>query len=189
MDQFRDWLEDVREAEVLSLPEAACLSTVGEDGAPQGRMVLLKGWDRDGFVFYTNLRSPKARSIEARSRAALTLYWEPVRRQVRAEGEVEPVREEEADAYFAQRPRGSQVGAWASEQSSPVADREDLNRRFAEARARFENVDEIPRPPHWSGFRIRPRSVEFWQEAPNRMHDRLRYERRDGGWEVVRLQP
>lgn len=196
MDQFREWLEDVRKEEVLSLPEAACLSTVGEDGYPQGRMILLKGWDRDGFVFYTNLESPKAESIRNRTRAALTLYWEPVRRQVRAHGNVEPVSDEQADAYFARRPRGSQIGAWASDQSRPAEGREALDRSFGEARARFEGVDEIPRPPHWSGFRIRPRAVEFWQEGPDRMHDRFRYERRDGGdggveggWEIVRLFP
>lgn len=189
MDQFREWLDAVRGEEVLSLPEAACLSTVGDDGYPQGRMILLKGWDRDGFVFYTNLESPKSRALRTRSRAALTLYWEPVRRQVRAQGDVEPVPEEEADAYFAERPRGSQIGAWASEQSRPAEDREALDRRFAEARARFEDVEEIPRPPYWSGFRIRPRAVEFWQERPDRMHDRFRYERRGDGWEIVRLFP
>lgn len=195
MDQFSEWLEDVREEEVLSLPEAACLSTVGEDGYPQGRMILLKGWGRDGFVFYTNLESPKADSIRNRSRAALTLYWEPVRRQVRADGDVEPLSDEQADAYFARRPRGSQIGAWASDQSRPAEGREALDRSFAEARARFEGVEEIPRPPHWSGFRIRPRAVEFWQEGPDRMHDRFRYVRRGGdggdggGWEVVRLFP
>lgn len=195
MDQFSEWLEDVREEEVLSLPEAACLSTVGEDGYPQGRMILLKGWGRDGFVFYTNLESPKADSIRNRSRAALTLYWEPVRRQVRADGDVEPLSDEQADAYFARRPRGSQIGAWASDQSRPAEGREALDRSFAEARARFEGVEEIPRPPHWSGFRIRPRAVEFWQEGPDRMHDRFRYVRRggdggdEGGWEVVRLFP
>jgi len=189
VDQFREWFRDVREEGVLSLPDAACLSTVGEDGYPQGRMVLVKGCDDDGFVFYTNLGSRKARALEATPRAALTLYWEPVRRQVRVEGDVERVSDEEADAYFAQRPRGSQIGAWASEQSEVAADREELERSYREAEARFAEVDAVPRPSFWSGFRVRHRSVEFWQEGADRMHDRFRYERARDGWEIIRLFP
>ncbi|MFW6200807.1 MAG: pyridoxamine 5'-phosphate oxidase, partial [Gemmatimonadota bacterium] len=148
-----------------------------------------KGYEDAGFVFYTNLGSPKARALRHTPRAALTIYWESVRRQVRARGDVESVTDEEAEAYFAQRPRGSQIGAWASEQSAPAGSREELDRRFREARERFGDTEQVPRPPFWSGFRIRPLSVEFWQEGPDRMHDRFRYERRDDGWEVMRLFP
>lgn len=187
--QFGKWYRDAREGTDLSLPGACCLSTVGEDGYPEGRMVLLKGFDERGFVFYTNLKSAKAASLERRPRAALTFYWEPLRRQVRIQGDVESVAAEEADAYFDTRPRGSQIGAWASDQSSTVEDRRSLDRRFREVRERFESSESVPRPPFWGGFRIRPRTVEFWQEAPDRMHDRFRYERADGEWRIVRLWP
>lgn len=189
MDQFVEWYREAREESGLALPGATCLSTVGPDGGPQGRMVLLKGADARGFVFYTNLESRKAVALEQRPRAALTFYWEPLRRQVRVEGDVRRLQEHEEDAYFATRPRGSQIGAWASRQSRPVDDREALDRAFEEARERFGDTEEIPRPPFWGGYRIRPRVVEFWQEGPDRMHDRFRYERTDDGWRRRRLQP
>lgn len=189
IDQFAEWYREAREKSGLSLPGATCLSTVGPEGAPQGRMVLLKGADARGFVFYTNLESRKAEALESTPRAALTFYWEPLRRQVRVEGDVERIAEEEEDAYFATRPRGSQIGAWASEQSRPASDRDALDRAFERARERFRDTDEIPRPPFWGGYRIRPRAVEFWQEGPDRMHDRFRYVREGEGWAVERLQP
>jgi len=186
--QFREWFDDARGTEGLELPDACSLATVDEEGYPDARMVLLKGLDEEGFVFYTNLRSPKAEQLRDRPRAALVFHWKPLRRQVRVRGEVTPVPEDEADAYFASRPRGSQIGAWASEQSAAVESREALDRKFREARERFEG-GEVPRPPFWSGFRLEPRSVEFWKQADNRMHDRFRYTRARGGWEIFRLQP
>jgi len=189
VEQFGDWFCEAREVSGLDLPDATCLSTVDEDGYPDGRMVLLKGFDERGFVFYTNLTSAKARALRRTPRAALTLYWEPLRRQVRVQGEVTPVDDAEADAYFATRPRGSRIGAWASDQSSPLEDADELERRFREARERFEGSDDIPRPPFWSGFRIEPRAVEFWQEGPDRLHDRFRYRRSGEGWTVTRLFP
>ena len=186
--QFDEWFREAREESGLQLPEAACLSTVDPDGYPEGRMVLLKGFDVRGFVFYTNLNSRKAESLRHAPRAALTFYWEPLRRQVRIQGDVEEVEEEDADAYFASRPRGRQLGAWASDQSAPVPDRETLEDRFQEAEDRFQG-GEIPRPAHWGGLRIRPRVIEFWQEGPARLHDRFRYERDDGGWSRTRLCP
>ncbi len=151
-------------------------------------MVLLKGLEDEGFVFYTNLRSRKGRSLRDRPRAALVFHWKPLGRQVRLRGDVEPVSEEEADAYFASRPRGSQIAAWASEQSSPVESREALERRFEETARSYEG-EEVPRPPFWSGFRINPETVEFWQERDHRLHDRFVYRKTRRGWTIFRLQP
>lgn len=188
VEQFARWYEEVRSDTDLDLPNACCLATVDDEGYPDGRMVLLKDFDASGFVFYTNLRSRKGRALEARPRASLTFYWEAVRRQIRIVGDVEPVAEAEADAYWKSRPRGSQLGAWASEQSAPVESREALEERFREVTARFEGR-EVPRPPFWSGLRLRPRAMEFWQEAANRLHDRFRYARSGDGWSLARLQP
>ncbi|HSR40618.1 MAG TPA: pyridoxamine 5'-phosphate oxidase [Longimicrobiales bacterium] len=188
VDQFAEWYEEVRSESDLALPNACCLATVDDEGYPEGRMVLLKDFDASGFVFYTNLGSRKGRALAARPRASLTFYWEAVRRQIRIVGDVEPVDDAEADAYWRTRPRGSQLGAWASEQSASVESREALEARFREVEARFEG-EEVPRPPFWSGFRLRPRAVEFWQEAPNRLHDRFRYARSGEGWSRERLQP
>lgn len=187
--QFGEWFREAREESGLALPEATCLSTVSADGYPDGRMVLLKGFDERGFVFYTNLESRKARDLRRVPRASLTFYWEPLRRQIRIQGDVDPVDEADADAYFASRDRGKQLGAWASDQSAPVEDRATLERRFQEAEERFREVEEIPRPPFWSGFRLRPRALEFWQEGPDRLHDRFHYERTPGGWALTRLCP
>lgn len=188
VEQFEAWFADARARSRLELPEAMCLSTVDEEGHPQGRVVLLKAVEEGGFVFYTNLRSPKARHLERRPEAALTFHWEALGRQVRIQGEVEPVDDRIADDYFRTRPRGSQVGAWASDQSVPLEGREELERRFEEEEARFRGRD-VHRPPHWSGLRVRPRVVEFWQSRPDRLHDRFRYVREGEGWRIERLSP
>lgn len=190
--QFRTWFEAARRAGQPE-PEAMALATAGSDGAPSVRFVLLRGVDERGFVFYTNDRSRKGREMTVNARAALALRWVAVDRQVRVRGRVAPVAADEADAYFAGRPRGSQIGAWASDQSQPVASREDLERRAAEEEARFAG-GPVPRPPHWGGWRVEPEEVEFWQQGEFRLHDRFLY-RRSGldparpSWTVARLFP
>jgi pyridoxamine 5'-phosphate oxidase len=190
MRQFEAWYEEARELSGLAYPNAMSLATVAPDGFPEGRIVLLKEMDGRGFVFFTNLDSPKARSLKGIPRAALTFYWEPLRRQVRVQGEVEEVSPEESDAYFRTRPRGSQIGAWASDQSAPLQGRSTLESRFAELEARFAEQDSVPRPPHWGGLRVVPRAIEFWQERMSRLHDRFLFRRGAAGvWEMVRLSP
>lgn len=188
LKQFDRWFEVARMRKGIEIPEAACLSSVGDDGYPDGRIVLLKDRDARGFVFYTNFHSAKGRSLEADPRAALTFYWEKLTRQVRVQGDVERVSEAEADAYFATRSRGSQIGAWASDQSAVLPSREALLERAAEITARHEG-ERIPRPPHWGGFRIVPHCLEFWQGMPDRLHDRLVYRRVGEEWRVERLHP
>lgn len=190
IDQFRSWFADAEAHPAIAQANAMCLSTLGEDGHPQGRIVLLKGVEDGGFVFYTNLDSAKGRALRIHPRAALTFHWEPLGRQVRIQGGAEPVSPEEADAYFASRPRGSQVGAWASDQSQPLGGRDQLLRRVEELEQRYAGRD-VPRPPHWSGFRVRPGSIEFWQAGEYRLHDRFRYDRggSSGVWVVTRLNP
>ena len=173
---------------VLPDPTAMTLATAGADGRPSARMVLLKGVDEHGFVFYTNLRSRKGRELSANPRAALCFYWPPLDVQVRVEGDASPVTDAEADAYFATRPRVSQLGAWASRQSAPMAHDEDLEARLREVERRYEGRD-VPRPPHWTGFRVVPYSVEFWRARPFRLHDRELYTREGAGWRVERLYP
>jgi pyridoxamine 5'-phosphate oxidase len=169
-------------------PNAMVLSTVDADGRPSGRYVLLKGVDAGGFVFYTNLGSRKAQALAANPRAALTFYWPPLDKQVRVEGDVERVSEADADAYFATRPRESQIGAWASTQSTALESRASLEERVRSVQDRFAG-GAVPRPPFWSGFRVVARSIEFWTRDPARLHERVIYQRRNGAWERSLLFP
>jgi pyridoxamine 5'-phosphate oxidase len=174
--------------ERLPEPTAFALATVGVDARPSVRMLLLKGASDAGFVFYTNCESRKGRDLLARPWAAMCFHWQALDRQVRIEGPAERVSDEEADTYFASRPRGSQLGAWASRQSEPMADPAELDRRFAEVEAKFAG-GPVPRPPHWSGFRLVPKSVEFWVSQPSRLHIRHLYTRDGAGWRIETLYP
>jgi pyridoxamine 5'-phosphate oxidase len=187
MEQFRGWFGEALAAD-LHEPNAMTLATATPDGRPSARVVLLKGFDERGFVFYTNYEGRKSRELEANPRAALLFYWGELERQVRVEGRVWRVPDRESDAYFAGRPRGSQLGAWASEQSRPVRDRGALERRLRELEGEYEGR-EVPRPAFWGGYRVVPETMEFWQGRENRLHDRLRYRRAEGGWKIERLQP
>jgi pyridoxamine 5'-phosphate oxidase len=184
---FRRWYDAAAAREELA--EAMTVATVGRDGRPSLRAVLLRGLDERGFVFYTNLDSRKAGELAVNPRAALCFHWKSLARQVRVEGGVERVADAEADAYFAGRARESQLGAWASDQSRPLPDRATLERRFAEAAARFSGYERVPRPPNWSGYRVVPERVEFWQELPHRLHDRLVFIRDGARWRRERLYP
>ncbi|WP_144636597.1 pyridoxamine 5'-phosphate oxidase [Bordetella genomosp. 13] len=185
-DQFSHWFDQALDARVPE-PNAMTLATVDADGQPSARTVLIKGYDARGFVFFTNYDSRKGHDIAANPRAALLFFWQPLERQVRIEGRMEFTSPEESDAYYASRPVGSRLGAWASEQSRPVT-REVLEAREREYRERYG--DQPPRPPHWGGYRLVPTAFEFWQGRPSRLHDRLRY-LPDGkaGWRIDRLAP
>lgn len=185
---FERWYEVARGCKKILQPEAMCVSTLSPDGFPAGRMLLLKDFGPDGFIFYTNFKSLKGQSLLLYPKAALNFFWEPLERQVRIVGEVDAVSEAEADAYFHSRPRLSQIGAWASHQSEALKGRAELDRRFAEYRKKFRGR-EVPRPPHWSGFRLAPREIEFWQGRPNRLHDRILYRLRGKAWQISRLNP
>ncbi|QOF72955.1 pyridoxamine 5'-phosphate oxidase [Aminobacter sp. SR38] len=185
---FASWLKDATASEPND-PTALALATVDTDGLPDVRMVLLKGFDEHGFVFYTNFESAKGREILATMKAAMCFHWKSLRRQVRVRGPVEIVTDAEADEYFASRPRGSRIGAWASKQSRPLESRFALEKAVAEYTARHV-IGEIPRPPHWSGFRIVPSQIEFWHDRPFRLHDRVVFTRAaNGGWDKDRLYP
>lgn len=186
---FGAWLEEAGKSEPND-PSAMSLATVGPDGTPAVRMVLLKQFDAAGFVFYTNHESRKGRNLLAHPKAALLFHWKSLRRQVRLEGPVAPTTAAEADAYFASRDRGSQIGAWASEQSRPLEGRFALEKRVAEFGARHL-IGKVPRPPHWSGFRLQPLLIEFWQDGAFRLHDRLEYRRPAAGqpWTTRTLYP
>lgn len=184
--QLRRWFEEAGGA--VRMPDAAALATASADGAPSARMVLLKRFDDAGLVFHTHATSRKGRELEENPRAALLLYWDPLGRQVRVEGRVERVPDADADAYFAGRPRDAQVGAHASDQSEPIADRGELERRVVEVDAEFTGRD-VPRPEAWVGYRLVPEAWEFWQHRDSRLHDRFRYRRADGDWTIERLAP
>ncbi len=183
------WLEEAREAG-LHEPEAMALATATPSGSPSVRMVLLRRLDERGLCFFTNYESRKAQELTANPRAAVVLNWgPPLRRQVRVEGAVELLPEDESFAYFRTRPRESRLGAWASPQSRPIADRTALDERYAAANERFADVEDVPLPPFWGGFRLTASAVELWENRPNRLHDRARYERVGDGWSCVRLAP
>ena len=184
---FDRWYREAREAG-LYLPESMALATATADGRPSVRQVLLKAFDERGFIFYTNFDSRKGEEIAENPRAALAVHWPILQRQVRINGGVEKTTEEESYAYFSSRPRGSQVGAWASDQSSVLGGREELERSFREAQERFSGGD-IPLPPFWGGYRVIPETFEFWQGRANRLHDRLRFTRTGGDWTIDRLYP
>jgi len=186
---FGDWYEEAKKSEP-DVPEAMTLASVGPDGTPSARMVLLKDFDGAGFVFYTNYQSRKGEQLQAHPKAALLFHWKSLKRQVRIEGPIAGTTAEEADAYFATRQRGSQIGAWASEQSRPLESRFALEKRVAEFGARYL-VGAVPRPPHWSGFRLQPTLIEFWQDQTFRLHDRLEYRRTsaDAPWTTRTLYP
>ncbi|KAB2870385.1 MAG: pyridoxamine 5'-phosphate oxidase [Bauldia sp.] len=184
---FARWLEDARAAEPND-PDAVALATVDGDGLPNVRMVLLKDFDAHGFVFYTNYESTKGRELLAARKAAMCFHWKSLRRQVRVRGPVETVSDAEADAYFSSRPRGSRIGAWASKQSRPLESRFALEKAVAEYTARYA-IGDIPRPPYWSGFRIKPVSIEFWHDRQFRLHDRVVFQADGDGWRKTRLYP
>jgi pyridoxamine 5'-phosphate oxidase len=185
--RFQEGLERAKAVEAPE-PTAMTLATVDNQGRPSARTMLLKGVDIEGFVFFTNLESRKGQQLAGNPNVALVFFWRETAEQVKVDGVVEPVTVEEADTYFASRPRGSQIGAWASLQSRPLESREVFDQRIAEIEARYRDQD-VPRPPHWSGFRVRPRRVEFWYGRQYRLHERVRYELIDGGWRESLLYP
>ncbi|WP_296815444.1 pyridoxamine 5'-phosphate oxidase [Brevundimonas sp.] len=184
---FADWLAAARENEPND-PNAMALATADADGLPDCRMVLLKDFDARGFVFYSNAESAKGGQLSANPQAALLFHWKSLRRQVRVRGPIEPVTPEEADAYFASRARDARIGAWASDQSRPLEGRLALEKRIAEYGLKF-GLGEVPRPPHWTGWRVLPVAIEFWRDRPFRLHDRVRFERAGEGWTKSRLYP
>jgi pyridoxamine 5'-phosphate oxidase len=186
MTQWKRWYDEAESAGVTE-PNAMTLSTIDADGIPDSRVVLARGADERGFVFYTNLESTKSRQLE-NGGASAVFAWLDLHRQARVRGTIERVSDAESDGYFASRPRGSQIGAWASPQSQPIADRAELERLVESTTQRFAGV-EVPRPPYWGGFLLRPTSFEFWQGRPSRLHDRFRYTLTTGGWDVQRLAP
>lgn len=187
--QFATWFEEALNADLLE-PNAMTLATASGDGKPSARIVLLKGYDERGFVFYTNYESTKGRQLIANPQAALVFLWDKLERQIRIEGKVVKLDGEESDNYFHSRPVGSQIGAWTSDQSRVIPNREVLEKRQQELVQKYSDGATIPRPPHWGGFRLIPDAIEFWQGRPSRLHDRLVYRLQDDAtWKIVRLSP
>jgi len=186
--QFRAWFEDALEADVAE-PNAMTLATAAPDGAPSARVVLLKGLDDRGFTFYSNYESRKGRDINQNPNVALVFWWEPLERSVRIEGTAERLPDEESTEYFHSRPRGSQLGAWASPQSRTIEERDVLHDNLDALKEKYGDDEDIPRPPHWGGYVVRPEQIEFWQGRPSRLHDRIRYRTSDGDWTRERLAP
>lgn len=189
MEQFKKWFAEALEAK-LPEPNAMTLATASPNGKPSLRVMLLKSVDYDGFTFYTNYKSRKAKDLEANPFAALCFLWLELERQVRIEGTIEKVSETESTAYFQSRPKGSQIGAWASPQSAIISDREVLEAKVTELMQVYENAEALPRPEHWGGYLVKPTLIEFWQGRSNRLHDRLQYTlQEDGNWKIERLAP
>jgi len=190
LEQFTLWLEEALATGSIVEPNAMTIASVSGDRRPSARIVLLRGYDERGFVFYTNYESRKGRELQARPYAALLFYWGELQRQIRIEGPIAQIAPAESDAYFARRPRGHRLSAWASQQSAPIASRATLEAQMHDVEQRFAGVD-VPRPPYWGGYRVAPEAFEFWQGRPDRVHDRLAYVRNeaDGGWRIERLSP
>jgi pyridoxamine 5'-phosphate oxidase len=188
MEQFSLWLAEADSSGIYE-PNAMVLSTIQEDGSPSARTVLLRGVSDQGFAFYTDYTSRKGRALIAHPRAALVFPWYSLHRQVLVTGAVQKVSEEDSDEYFHSRPRGSQIGAWASDQSQPIDSRAQLEEKVAEVEERFRDEPEVPRPEKWGGFVLAPDTIEFWAGRRSRLHDRIRFVRLDDGWDSVRLQP
>jgi pyridoxamine 5'-phosphate oxidase len=186
--QFEEWFAEAVRAQ-LPEPNAMTLATVAPNGQPSARIVLLKGFDREGFVFYTNYRSRKGEEMRENPRVALVFLWLELQRQVRIEGAVERIDPEESTRYFQSRPRGSQIGAWASPQSAVIDRREDLEQRYAALESQYEEAEVLPRPAHWGGYLVRPHRLEFWQGRASRLHDRIQYRLEEGRWVIERLAP
>jgi len=187
-EQFQAWMEEAIKAEVHE-PNAMHLSTVKADGRPAGRVVLLRGLDESGFSFFTNYNSDKGQQLMGKAFAALTFFWPELERQIRIEGSIVKLSDQENDDYFYSRPRGNRLGAWASPQSQPIANRQELEKLAQLLEAKYPEPQLVPRPPHWGGFRLLPDSLEFWQGRASRLHDRIRYRKASQGWLIERLAP
>jgi pyridoxamine 5'-phosphate oxidase len=185
---FSEWLSTAESSEIND-PNAMCLATATPDGSPSARMVLLKGMDERGFVFYTNMGSRKGQQIQHNDKAAICFHWKSLRKQVRVEGELEQVSDEEADKYYNTRHRGSRVGAWASKQSQPLGSYNELKKFVEDYEQEFEGKDDIPRPPYWTGFRLKPKYFEFWIDGDYRLHQRYLYTPSQDGWDIQMLYP
>ncbi|MGB0368019.1 MAG: pyridoxamine 5'-phosphate oxidase [Flavobacteriales bacterium] len=187
MEQFASWMEEAVNAQILD-PYAMCISTVGLDGKPSSRIVYWRDVEAGGFVFYTNYNSHKGKEIEANPNAALNFHWTELERQIRIEGTVVKASEEVSDLYWSKRPRESQLGAWASAQSQSITGKEELQKNLDAAKTKFEGID-VPRPPHWGGYSVKPTRVEFWQGRPSRLHDRFVYSKDGSSWKIEQLSP